>query len=165
VLFLALAPVVMRGRGERVELLPAAAADRLHGRRVLLFKPSFGVGTPWAYQRMITRGTDYVPATEAEDRLATWVRGNAAAEELPGNNMEPAVFEKHLALPVLGNKLFREFGVRMRMSGSGSACYALLGEAGTGPAPVMPAETVTRIKRMIRECWGAGSFVQEARLV
>lgn len=164
-LFLANAPAVMRGRGERIELLPAPAAARLHGRRVLLFKPSFGVGTPWAYQRMITRGVDYVPASEAEERLAAWVQGNAAAEELPGNNMEPAVFEKYSALPVLGEKLHREFGLRVRMSGSGSACYAWLDDTATGAAPVILAETVTRMKQMIRECWGAGAFVQEARLV
>ena len=47
-LFLHNAPVVMRGRGERIEALPASAAARLRGRRVLLFKPSFGISTPWA---------------------------------------------------------------------------------------------------------------------
>ncbi|WP_415908562.1 4-(cytidine 5'-diphospho)-2-C-methyl-D-erythritol kinase [Oleiharenicola sp. Vm1] len=46
VLFLRAAPVVMRGRGERVEDLPPAAAARLRGRRVLVFKPSFGIATP-----------------------------------------------------------------------------------------------------------------------
>jgi len=164
-LFLASAPVVMRGRGEHIEKLPAAAATRLHGRRVLLFKPSFGVGTPWAYQRMVTRGADYVPASEAEARLAAWVRGNVAAEELPGNNMEPAVFEKYVALPMLGEKLRREFGLRMRMTGSGSACYALLSDMATGLTLAVSDETVTRIKQMIRACWGEGAFVQEARLV
>lgn len=152
-LFLANAPAVMRGRGERIDLLPAAA--RLHGRRVLLFKPSFGVGTPWAYQRMITRGTDYMPATEAEERLAAWTQGNAPAEELLRNNMEPAVFEKYLALPVLGEKLHHAFGVRVRMSGSGSACYALLGDD----------QVATPLVARIQGCWGEGAFVQEARLV
>lgn len=165
VLFLANAPAVMRGRGERIECLPAAATARLHGRRVLLFKPSFGVGTSWAYQRMVTRGADYVPAVEAEEQLAAWLRGHAAAEELPGNNMESAVFEKYTALPVLGEKLRQAFGVRMRMSGSGSACYAWLGDAAAGATPVISAETVTGMKQMIHACWGAGAFVQEARLV
>ena len=154
-LFLANTPVVMRGRGERIESLPAAATARLRGRRVLLFKPAFGVSTPWAYQRMITRGADYLPADQADEQLAAWVCGNAPAEELHGNNMEPAVFEKFPALPVLREKLFREFGVHVRMSGSGSACYALLGDSHDA------APLVTRI----RECWGAGAFVQVARLV
>src|SRR6478736_4161009 len=38
VLFLRDAPVVMRGRGERVDLLPAPASARLRRRLVLLFK-------------------------------------------------------------------------------------------------------------------------------
>lgn len=163
-LFLANKPAVMRGRGERIETLPETAATRLRGRRVLLFKPAFSVSTPWAYQRMIARGTDYLPAAEAEERLAAWGRGNAPAEELLGNNMEPAVFEKYLALPVLREKLHREFGVGVRMSGSGSACYALLGDPATGSGQAHPAEVVTRMKHMIRGCWGSGAFVQEARL-
>lgn len=153
-LFLANVPVVMRGRGERVEPLPATAAARLCGRRVLLFKPVFGISTPWAYQRMIARGTDYLPGAEGESRLAAWLRGEGPAEELSFNNMEPAAFDKYLALPVLLEKLRGEFGVTVRMSGSGSACYALLGDN------QVAAPLVARV----RECWGAGAFVQEARL-
>jgi 4-diphosphocytidyl-2-C-methyl-D-erythritol kinase len=154
-LFLHRAPVVMRGRGERTETLPAAAAGRLRGRRVLLFKPGFAISTPWAYDRM-ARGAPkhYLPASEAEARLAAWLHGNAAAEELLGNNMEGVAFAKYLALPVLLGKLQHEFGLAARMSGSGSACFALLGD------DFVTAPLVARI----RECWGPAAFVQEARL-
>ena len=153
VLFLQNAPVVMRGRGERVEVLPTGATARLRGRRVLVFKPAFGISTPWAYGRMIARGTDYLPTTAAEARLARWVGGTAPAEELLFNNMEPAAFEKYGALPLLLEKLRREFGVVAAMSGSGSACY------------VLPREPdATALVAMIRECWGAEIFVQEALL-
>ena len=153
-LFLANAPVVMRGRGERLEALPAAAAARLRGRRVLLFKPSFGISTPWAYGRMVKRGTDYLPAGQAEQRLAGWVQGSAPGEELLFNNMEGAAFGKFIALPVLLAKLTREFGVSARMSGSGSACFALLRDD-LATAPLIAA---------IRAAWGPRCFVQEARL-
>ncbi len=153
-LFIHSAPVVMRGRGESVELLPAAAAARLRGRDVLLFKPGFGISTPWAYQRMIARGTDYVPAAEAERKLVAWLAGEAPVEELLGNNMEPAAFEKYLALPVLLGKLRDDFGVVGRMSGSGSACFALPGE-----------DRVTAgVRESIRRCWGPLALVQNARL-
>jgi len=155
VLFLRGAPVVMRGRGERVEELPAAAAARLQGRRVLVFKPSFGIATPWAYARMVARGADYLPVAEAEARLAAWVAGAAPAEELLFNNMEPAAFEKYVALPVLLARLRTEFGLRPRMSGSGSACFALLGDE------VLTAPIVGRI----RECWGPAATVVETRIV
>ncbi|MBI3886778.1 MAG: 4-(cytidine 5'-diphospho)-2-C-methyl-D-erythritol kinase [Opitutae bacterium] len=153
-LFVKNAPAVMRGRGERVEALPAGAVRRLSGRRVLVFKPSFGIGTPWAYGRMAARGGDYLAAAEAEARLTAWVGGTAPAEEICFNNMEPAAFAKFVALPVLREKLRREFGVAAQMSGSGSACFALLGE------DFVTAPLVARI----REDWGPAAFVREARI-
>lgn len=154
VLFLKNAPVVMRGRGERVEPLAESAAARLRGRRVLLFKPSFGISTPWAYGRMVARGGDYLPAAQAEARLAAWLDGGAPAEELLLNNMQPAAFEKYVALPLLLERLRREFGVAAAMSGSGSACFALLRD-----------DTVTTpLAACVRECWGPAAFVQEAKI-
>lgn len=157
VLFLRQAPVVMRGRGERIESLPEGALARLRGRRALLFKPSFGISTPWAYQRMIARGTDYLAAGEAERRLGAWVDGGAPAEELLFNNMEPAAFEKYLALPLLLARLRRDFAAAVAMSGSGSACFALLAEKdGDAVAAAMT--------QAIRAAWGDVTFVQDVRL-
>lgn len=153
-LFLPAAPVVMRGRGERVEVLPAGASARLRGRRVLVFKPSFGISTPWAYGRMVARGGDYEPADRAEGRLAAWLESTRPAEELLLNNMEAAAFEKFVALPVLREKLQADFGVRARLSGSGSACFALLGE-GDEAAP---------LEAVIRAAWGETATLIETRL-
>lgn len=153
-LFLQNSPVVMRGRGEQVEGLPEAASARLKGRRVLLFKPGFGISTPWAYGRMVARGTDYLAVAEAEARLAAWATSAEPAEMLCFNNMKAAAFEKYPALPVLREILRREFGVEARLSGSGSACFALL-SAGGEAAPLVAR---------IRECWGAAAFVREARI-
>ncbi len=151
-LFLKNAPVIMRGRGERIEVLPDTS--RLRGRRVLLFKPGFAISTAWAYGRMAARKTDYLPADEAEQKLAAWRQGKAPAGELLSNNMEGAAFEKFIALPVLLGQLRRKFGVTARMSGSGSACFALLGD------DFVTAPLVARI----RGCWGPETFAQEARL-
>lgn len=153
-LFLHGMPVVMRGRGERVEELPPAARARLSGRRVLVFKPSFGIATPWAYGRMVQRGGDYLPAAQAEARLGAWLAGGAPAEELLFNNMEAAAFEKFIALPVLLARLQREFGLAARMSGSGSACFALLGEDS-------PADAVIAA---VRDAWGPTALVVETQL-
>ncbi|MBI5426209.1 MAG: 4-(cytidine 5'-diphospho)-2-C-methyl-D-erythritol kinase [Opitutae bacterium] len=154
VLFLRSAPVVMRGRGERVESLPASAAARLRGRRVLVFKPSFGIATPWAYGRMVARGSDYLDAARAEEKLAAWLASGAPAEELLFNNMEPAAFGKFVALPVLLARLREEFGLAPRMSGSGSACFALLGDN----------QATTPIVARIREAWGETATVVETRI-
>jgi 4-diphosphocytidyl-2-C-methyl-D-erythritol kinase len=154
-LFLHDGPVVMRGRGERVEALRAAAAVRLRGRRVLLFKPAFGISTPWAYGRMAAAAPrHYLPAAAAEAQLAAWLDGGAPAEELLFNSMEAGVFAKFITLPVLLDGLRGEFGLVARMSGSGSACFALL-----------RADTpVAAVAARIREFWGAAAFVTEAKI-
>ena len=154
-LFLPGGPVVMRGRGECVERLPEPAARRLRGRRVLLFKPSLGIGTAWAYARLASGMPDgYLPADEAERRLAAWMAGEAAAEELLFNSFEPVVFRKFVALPTLRERLRTRFGLVPRLSGSGSACFVLLPD----DAPV------AEITACIREAWGAASFVQAAAI-
>jgi len=165
-LFLAGGPVIMRGRGERIEPLTAAERARLTGRRVLIFKPAFGIATPWAYARLAAcaRATeagaaspaDYVPAAEAEARLAAWRRNPAARlEELLHNSLEAPVGGKFLALPVLLEELRRRFGLACRMSGSGSACFALL------PA----AAPVADITAVIRGAWGPEVWLREAKLL
>lgn len=154
-LFLADAPVVMRGRGERIEVLPETVAARLRGRRILLFKPGFAVSTPWAYGQMVREAPrHYRPAVEAEQRLAAWIQSGAPAEELLFNNMEGVAFAKFVALPLLLGHLRREFGLVARMSGSGSACFALLDD------DLVTAPVVARI----HDCWGPATFVQETRL-
>lgn len=154
-LFLAAGPVVMRGRGEVVAPLPEAAAARLRGQRVLVFKPGFGVPTAWAYQELArTPDGSYLPAPVAEARLRAWLDDpTQPVESLLLNTMERAVFPKFLALPEMLRRLRDEFGVAARMSGSGSACFAVLPE--TAPGPEMAA--------VIRECWGPSSFVRETR--
>jgi 4-diphosphocytidyl-2-C-methyl-D-erythritol kinase len=152
-LFLSGGPVIMRGRGDLVETVPEAAARRLRGLEVLLFKPSFGVSTAWAYGRMAERASDYLPAMEAGDRLARWLGSSAPAAELLLNNMEPAAGEKYPALPLLLEKL-QAHGVAARMSGSGSACFALW-EAGFAAKDIAP---------IIRAAWGTVIFAQKARI-
>lgn len=155
-LFLAGGPAVMRGRGERVELLGAPAARRISGARVLLFKPAFPIATPWSYAALAAEAPRaYVAADEAEARLADWLgRPRAPLGELLFNSMERPAFSKYPALPVLLDALRARFGVSARMSGSGSACYALLGDG----ADARPIEAA------IREAWGAAAFIKDTRI-
>jgi 4-diphosphocytidyl-2-C-methyl-D-erythritol kinase len=156
VLFLHDGPVVMRGRGERIEALPEVVRARLRGRRLLVFKPAFGIATPWAYAELAKAAPGgYLPAGEAETRLAAWVKNaSAAPEELLFNNMERPAFAKFLALPALLSQLREEFGLAPRMSGSGSACFAFLPENAA----------VAAIIAAVRAAWGATSFVVETRI-
>lgn len=155
-LFLHDGPVVMRGRGELITPLAPAVVARLRGRRVLVFKPRFSIATPWAYARLAAGApASYLAAAEAEARLAAWLgSGDAAVEELLLNTMEPPAFAKFPALPLLLERLRTDFGLEARMSGSGSACFALLGE--DAPVPAVVAA--------IRAAWGESAFVIETRL-
>ena len=157
-LFLAGGPVVMRGRGEQVEPVPASAAAKLRGRPVLIFKPAFAISTPWAYAQFAAQARGvYAPAAEAEARAAAFVRAVAAGatgEELLANDLERAAFAKFIALPVLLGQLRQQFGLAPRMSGSGSACFALL------PA----GAPVAAIAAAVRAAWGDSAFVMETRL-
>jgi 4-diphosphocytidyl-2-C-methyl-D-erythritol kinase len=173
-LFLHGAPVIMRGRGERLEPLTAMAAKRLRGQRVLLFKPGFAISTPWAYGRMAAEAPQhYLPAPQAEQKLADWLNAPVPASRLLFNNMEGVAFAKFIALPVLLGKLRAGFGVEVRMSGSGSACFALTDDPSAGRASSPPTdaggarapELVTQMKQLIRQSWGESIFVQEACLI
>lgn len=155
-LFLADGPVVMRGRGEHVTALPAAAVRRLRGRRVFIFKPGFGIPTPWAYARLAAGApASYLSADEAESRLAVWCgHADAPVEALLFNNMEAPAFAKFVALPELLDQLRARFGLAPRMSGSGSACFAFLADD-ADPAPLVAA---------LRAAWGESAFVSVTRL-
>lgn len=157
-LFLYPGPTVMRGRGEHIARLPPSAAARLRGRRVLLFKPPFGINTAWAYARMAAEAPHhYVSAAEAEARLSAWMASDTPAEDLCFNNMQAVAFAKFPALPMLLDALSEEFGLAACMSGSGSACFALL-------RPEHSTQTVAAITARIRELWGETAFVTETKI-
>jgi 4-diphosphocytidyl-2-C-methyl-D-erythritol kinase len=154
-LFLENCPVVMRGRGEAITALQSHAAERVTGRSVLIFKPAFGISTPWAYRQLATQGaTAYLPAAETEARLSGWLDSVRPVEDLLFNNMEPPAFRKNPALPILLERLSKTFGVATRMSGSGSACFVLL----------RADSAVDAMRAVIRDAWGVSAFVHQTRL-
>ena len=58
------------------------------------------------------------------------------------------------ALPALLERIRAQFGVSGRLSGSGSACFAILNESfEAGP-----------LENVIREAWGPSAFIAETRI-
>ena len=155
-LFLSKAPVVIRGRGERIEPLPAEAYSRIRGVRIFVFKPAFPIDTPWAYSRLAAEAPrGYVAEPRAEQRLADWVHTpGSPVDGLLQNSLERPAFTKFPAIPLLLERLRIRFGVAARMSGSGSACYALLHEN----------VDVAAIEGVVRETWGMSAFTVETRI-
>jgi 4-diphosphocytidyl-2-C-methyl-D-erythritol kinase len=141
---------IMRGRGERLEILPAAARAALAGRKVVLMKPPFGIPTPEAYG-LLAKAGNYRPAAQAEAELAAWVARPAADPSVLGNDLAAPVFAKYLALPV-GLAAFRlNAGLNGQMTGSGSACFGFVSD-GFDHA---------RLREEVRQAWGPGAWVEE----
>ena len=154
-LFLQNAPVVMRGIGDQVETLDEVSRKRISGRSILLFKPPFGVSTPWAYGQMAANPETYLSAKQAEARWEGWqMNESESLADFGYNSMESVVFSKYPALPALYGLLRERFGLSPLMSGSGSASLVNL-EKDT------PIEEVTAL---IREMWGDAAFMTTAAL-
>ena len=141
---------VMRGRGERLEILPAAVRAALAGRKVVVAKPPFGVPTPEAYGLLAQIGK-YRPAAQAEAELAAWIARPSADPVALGNDLSAPVFSKYLALPAGLASFRRVTGLSWQMTGSGSACFAWV-EDGFDQAGLR-ADAV--------RVWGAGAWVAE----
>jgi 4-diphosphocytidyl-2-C-methyl-D-erythritol kinase len=155
VLFLHGSPCVMRGRGESISPVPADRANTLAGRRLLLFKPAFGINTAWAYRQMAaSQPPVYIAREHAEQRLSAWLSGAAELHDLVFNNMETVAFQKYLALPTLLEELRARFSLPVGMSGSGSCCFALL-----------RSETeLSDVIDCIRNAWGPSAFTVETQI-
>jgi 4-diphosphocytidyl-2-C-methyl-D-erythritol kinase len=118
--FLARSAAWCRGRGEIVEPCPFP-----HVLPLLLMKPSFGVPTPWAYQRW--RDSLEIPGVPYAPQQFGW--GTLV------NDLERPVFEKFIQLAEMKRWLLEQPEVAgALMSGSGSTVFALLCEKADGPA-------------------------------
>lgn len=154
-LFFASGPVVMRGRGERISLLPETAANRLRARDLLVVKPSFGINTAWAYGRLAESAPrHYLPSVEAEARIQGWIEGSESPEALGFNSFESVIGAKHVALPTLAGELQKKFNRTLHLSGSGSACF--LWPQDTGEATALVA--------WVRSAWGPSTWVHSAKI-
>lgn len=136
-LFLEDGPVILRGRGERIEALGAAEAARLMGRQAVVFRPEFGVETPWAYGQLAAAPErHYRVGDDVEARLAAWRAGTEPAEALVENSFTAVVGRRYLVIPALLGEIRKRWGWAAELSGSGSACFALV-PPGADAAPVV----------------------------
>ena len=145
---------MMSGRGEILENVSQPVAAALRGRRVIIVKPPFGVATQDAYA-LLAKSKAYVSASVAKQKLQDWLSHPSSDPSLLGNTLESVVFNKYLALPVALDEVARETGINFRMTGSGSACFALC------PAKFDPQAIAVILKR----CWGDGVWICETEIL
>jgi len=145
---------IMSGRGEVLENVSDAVAKSLKGRRVIIVKPPFGVATQDAYA-LLAKNKAYVSASVAKQKLQDWLRYPSSDPSFLGNTLEPVVFNKYLALPIALDEVARETGINFRMTGSGSACFALC-----------PAKFDSQAIRLIlKRSWGEGVWICETEIL
>jgi 4-diphosphocytidyl-2-C-methyl-D-erythritol kinase len=155
-LFLSDGPVIMRGRGERIEPLQAAAVTRLRECDLLVCRPTVGVETAWAYGKLAAGAPgSYLAAADAESRFAAWVNGGNANDALSFNSFESVVFGKFVAYPVLGRRLAARHGLLLRLSGSGSACFAWL----------WPDTDWVAVVGDVRDAFGSDCLIERTRVL
>ncbi len=123
--FLQPLPALATGRGEQIR--PVPAFEILRGSSLLLYRPAFGIATPWAFRELgkhpaLLNGANGKAASAADQFAGTDL---AAAAGCLFNSLEVPVFSKY---PILA-----EFQVCLReagamgtlMSGSGSTTFGL----------------------------------------
>ena len=142
-------PALMSGCGEKIEAFSGRWAKSITGRRILLFKPHFSISTPWAYSRL--QPIHWQGADAAKVHLKNWKKDPNHLEALLINDLQAPVFNKYPALPLLLEDLHKDFGLACQMTGSGSACFALLDDQ-------MPIDA---IRSMIQKAWGEHTWMVE----
>ncbi|MBD5782146.1 4-(cytidine 5'-diphospho)-2-C-methyl-D-erythritol kinase [Pelagicoccus sp. NFK12] len=153
-LFLHGKPLVMRGRGELLSSISEEARQRLVGRELVLFKPSFSIGTAWAYRSLSGSGGRFDAREWAERRLSAWEAGEISLEALLHNSFQTPTFRKFSAFPAMFERLEAQ-GFACLMSGSGSCCFALADS---------PAQAKTLISQ-VKERWGERCFAERAKVL
>lgn len=140
---------VMRGRGEQLEPMPAKLTDTWRGRRVLLVKPARPVSTAAAYGWLAESG-HYVAEAKAEAALAgALAHGSPESLVALGNSLQEAVFARTPELPAGLDALRSGLGIHAVMTGSGSACFAL----------VHQSPDLDRVRALLEPIWGPGVWV------
>ncbi len=154
-LFLSPGPVVIRDRGDTTETVGESGRNRVSGKAVLVFLPEFRINTGWAYRSLADSPEFYSVPEPSNARVRAWLESEGPIEDLLFNSFEQVLARKFLAIAVLLAKLRETFGIACGVSGSGSACFALLEREGQ-------REIVTDV---VRRSWGEDAFMVESAFV
>ena len=142
------------GRGDEVYPLPDLAP--LHG---LLVTPDIHVSTPAAYEALSTRlSAEAVPTKLSAFASVAWIKNLTLAR----NDFEDAVFEIHPELASIRAALEGAGAVCARMTGSGSAIFALFREPPPPLAFDHPVHAFTFVTREeYQGCTSVASTMRE----
>lgn len=146
---------IAEGRGEMVRQLGHQAAQKLIGKKVLLFRPNIGLSTAEIYSRL-SENQKYSSMEWATDQVDRWENDQLSTGDFLHNDLEGAVFDKHRYFPALFEQIQSVYALTPRLSGSGSACFVLLPE---------DFDRLAQLKEAIFEAWGDDSWVKYAEII
>ena len=97
---------------------------------------------------------DYMDRDFAEGKISEWLE-NPSISGIPLiNNMQIEALKKYPALEIAIEEIKSQFGVPAMMSGSGSACFAIVNS--------LDGEKLEELKQKIKSLLGDSCFIAEA---
>ena len=105
---------LIQGRGEILQDVTGS----IQNKRIFVFKPHFSIPTPWAYNAF-----SYKDEPSYTDQSTATQRIEAALEGSFSNDFEEPVFFKYLIYKKIRDYMISQFGLKVHLSGSGSACF------------------------------------------
>jgi 4-diphosphocytidyl-2-C-methyl-D-erythritol kinase len=145
---------VATGRGEKARPLSIKANNRLHGKRLFLFKPPLGFSTASVYAGLSERQDAYSSRESADQKIGAWEKDEIGIHECMTNDLESVIMDKYCFVRPLFDTLSGHFGMVPMLSGSGSCCFAFVPDQ----CPVH------KVIDCVKEAWGDGAFVSHQRI-
>ena len=146
----------IQGRGEQVSQVESPLLETLRNRKILLVHPGFPIAASWAYRKLKeSYPQGYTTREQTDLELQQWFTSREPWTRYHRNDLSGVVDRKFLAIPGLKDELRERFGLTLRMSGSGSACFCII-ESEYHAEPVI---------QVVRECWGGASFIKLCRIL
>lgn len=118
-------PKIIRGRGERLEYLSEKEQGKLQGLKVMVFRPEFGISTPWAFRYFKKFPEKFTEKSYSEEQLQKWVSGQLSLDALLHNTLEAPAFSKYLVIGLLVDKLRKKHHIPSLLAGSGSTSFSI----------------------------------------
>ena len=128
VFFLHNQPIIVREKGDSIEFLTRNEIEVLKGKKILVFKPNFKILTKNAYKIFhIDRNNQHTRSQLIEKKLNQW-RNYLTTKNIiqPYNDFNVTITSKYIALDILLKDINKNLNVFCEMSGSGSACFAII---------------------------------------
>ena len=116
---------IVRGRGEQLESLQQSTLNSLSGLKLVLFRPEYGISTPWAFRYFKKKPENFLTREKAGDLLRKFEEPLFSIGDILYNTLEIAVFSKYIPMKLLIEHLRKNENIPTLMSGSGSTAFSI----------------------------------------